>query len=68
MAKLELEGTRIFTREGDEEGVLTGSTRRCQLEGCTGLRVRAVWPDGHWTWPCTKGLFWDDDKKAYQII
>ncbi len=61
-------GRKIFTRNGGVRGLLTGTTRRCQLEGCSGIRVRAVWPDGSWTWPCTKGLHWDVAKQVYRII
>ncbi len=46
----------IWDREKIEQGRVSGGTRICRLEGCTGLRIRVVWPDGHWTWPCSKGL------------
>ena len=49
-------GIRIYPTEGDEFGVATGTTRRCQLEGCTGVRVYVRWPDGRLTMPCSKGM------------
>lgn len=53
------DGVRVYGR------LRTGFSRRygtvkgrrlCQLEGCSGLQLRVVWSDGHWTWCCTKGL------------
>lgn len=46
----------IQSRDGKREGHTTGSTQRCQLEGCTGLRVSVTWGNGSRTYPCTKGL------------
>lgn len=48
--------TRIYAHDKTHHGVTTGSTRKCTMHGCTGLRVFVKWPDGHWTWPCSKGL------------
>ena len=31
-------------------------SRKCQLEGCTGVRIVVKWPDGKRTHPCTKGM------------
>jgi hypothetical protein len=41
-------------------GFTTGGVRRCQLDGCPGIRVGVRWPDGRMTWPCTEGM--DQDK------
>lgn len=30
-------------------------SRRCQMEGCTGMRIHVRWPDGSSTYPCSKG-------------
>lgn len=49
-------GTKVYSRDGASVGLTTGSTHRCQLEGCTGRRVTVKWPDGKITHPCTKGL------------
>jgi len=37
-------------------GTATGATHKCQMEGCSGVRVAVKWPDGHVTYPCSKGL------------
>lgn len=47
---------RVLTTGCTELGYVTGGTRRCQLEGCTGTRVDVLWADGRTTRPCTKGL------------
>jgi len=49
-------GTVIRSRDGKEEGLATGSTHRCRLEGCLGVRVTTRWMDGKVTHPCSKGL------------
>jgi hypothetical protein len=59
---------KVLDRTGREEGVTTGSFKRCNLEGCKGLRVMVRWPDGKWTWPCTAGMKWNNEANAYQII
>lgn len=51
----------IRSRDGSIEGTVTGSTRRCGLEGCRGEQYLAVWPDGKYTWPCSKGIREDAD-------
>jgi hypothetical protein len=56
----------ILSRDGTATGTLTGATRRCQMEGCRGEQLLAVWPDGTRTWPCTKGLKTTPDG-TYQI-
>ena len=50
------EGAKVYDRPGTTAGTHTGSTRRCSMHGCTGIRVRVKWPDGHSTWPCSKGI------------
>jgi hypothetical protein len=40
-------------------GKTTGGTRNCQMEGCNGIRIGVRWPDGHMTWPCSKGMVMD---------
>lgn len=47
---------RVLTHGLTEIGYVTGCTRRCALEGCTGIRVDVLWADGRTTRPCTKGL------------
>lgn len=46
----------VLSRDRKLRGVLTGGSRRCQLEGCTGRKLGVRWPDGKITWPCTKGM------------
>lgn len=47
----------VLNRDGQMIGVVvTGATRKCQLDGCRGQRVGVRWPDGRMTWPCSEGL------------
>lgn len=66
--KSEYEGMRIYPRgRKSPPGVATGSVRRCQLEGCPGLRVMVRWPGGKVTWPCTKGMDRGPHRKSMVI-
>jgi len=47
---------KVVSRDGKETGHTTGSTRRCQMDGCLGRRLGVRWPDGKVTFPCTKGM------------
>lgn len=49
-------GTKVLSRDGKQEGELTGGRRRCKLAGCTGIQVGVRWGDKKVTFPCTKGL------------
>lgn len=61
------EPTKCYRRGGrGKPGALTGTTRHCRLEGCTGRRLGVRWPDGKITWPCSKGLILRKDGE-YQI-
>jgi hypothetical protein len=51
----------IRSRGSEMVGKTTGTTRKCQLEGCSGHRYGVRWPTGKLTWPCGKGLLPDDD-------
>ena len=53
----------VVSRDGALEGTATGTTRRCTLAGCTGIRYFVKWPDGKWSWPCSKGLETGPDGK-----
>ena len=57
---MKYDGIRVYPRDYQKTkescGTATGSTRRCRLEGCTGIRVMVRWPNGKVTWPCTKGM------------
>ena len=57
-------GTTIYSRDGKMKGVATGGQRRCQLHGCTGMRIAVRWPDGKLTYPCSKGIA---KRKRWQI-
>jgi hypothetical protein len=48
--------TSIQERDGPMIGRVTGGTRRCQLEGCTGLRIGVRWKDRKFTMPCSRGI------------
>ena len=61
MNQIASKGTVILSRDGKLKGKATGTTRRCTLEGCTGVRVGTRWPDGKITWPCSKGMDFDDN-------
>lgn len=49
-------GAKVVSRDGKETGTLTGGQRRCQMAGCTGVRVGVRWADNKVTFPCTKSL------------
>jgi len=58
----------VYPRGGEgPPGRLTGSTRRCALAGCTGLRLYVRWPGGALTQPCSKGMMVRKDGQ-YQIL
>uniref|UniRef100_A0A6H1ZUX7 Uncharacterized protein n=1 Tax=viral metagenome TaxID=1070528 RepID=A0A6H1ZUX7_9ZZZZ len=59
--------TVVLTRDGKTRGLCTGAQYRCQLAGCTGLRIVVRWPDARCTRPCSKGLTWDKRHKAWRI-
>lgn len=49
-------GMQIRARNDVESGLSTGSTHRCRMAGCTGLRVTVRWKNGKVTHPCSKGM------------
>jgi len=59
-------GVKVLSRGGTDEGVTTGGSYRCRLEGCTGLRIAVRWKDGHMTYPCSKGM--RRSKKHWRIL
>jgi len=48
-------------------GLRTGGSRLCRMEACTGLCLRVLWPDGKFTWPCTKAMQFFE-KKGWVIL
>ena len=49
-------GMKIYSADGKEHGIATGSTRQCTMEGCRGTRIYVKWNDGKITQPCSRGL------------
>ena len=49
-------GVGVVSRDHKYSGVTTGSTHKCRMEGCLGLRVSVRWSDGKITYPCSKGM------------
>lgn len=49
--------------------VLNSESRRCDMEGCTGMRQYVVWEDGKRTFPCSKGCEYvaDHVEKIYSL-
>ena len=46
----------MLNRDGTIRGEIRNlNCRRCQMEGCTGMRIHVKWPDGKSTYPCSKG-------------
>ena len=61
------QGTKVISRTG-EKGLLTGSQRLCQMEGCRGKRLYVRWKDGRITMPCTKGMEFDNSTDTWRIL
>jgi len=49
------DGKLVYCRDGIEAGVIRGR-RACSMEDCSGTCLRVVWPDGSWTWPCSRAM------------
>lgn len=49
-------GTPVLSRSGTKTGITTGSTHKCGLAGCTGVRIAIRWPSGKHTFPCSESL------------
>jgi hypothetical protein len=60
-------GTPVWSRGRTQQGHTTGGARHCGLEGCTGARVGVRWPSDKITWPCTKGMRWDELTQTWEI-
>ena len=62
-------GQKVYARNGEEYGgktfgKTTGHTRTCS---CGGTRLRTLWADGTYTYPCVKGMVWSRKLKAWKI-
>jgi hypothetical protein len=62
-----LKDVKVYFRGRALSGVTTGVTRTCQLEGCGARRLGVRWPDGKITYPCTKGMTWNEEERAWEI-
>ena len=56
MPELPVKGMPVWNRDLTQVGEMTGGSRLCKLEGCTGRAIGVRWPDRKITFPCTKGL------------
>ena len=45
----------VLSKDGKLKGEIRGR-RRCRLSGCTGRAFIVRWPDGKYTYPCSKGV------------
>jgi len=54
-------GLTVLSPNGVDGGTTTGGQYRCRLEGCGGMRIAVRWPDGRVTYPCTKGMTYEND-------
>lgn len=54
-------GIVVTSRDRALVGKTTGTTTRCQLEGCRGTRVWVRWEDGRLSKPCDRGLTRESD-------
>jgi len=67
----DLPTTYVFGRKGTDYENVKGRVvglKPCTLEGCMGRRHGVRWPDGSLTWPCGRGMEWDDENNALRII
>ena len=57
----------VKSRDGKLTGRTTGGERTCQMEGCRGRRLGVRWKNGKITFPCTRGMVYNDAKKTWKI-
>lgn len=61
----------VRNTDGTETGVVTGVTKHCQMEGCTGVRLHVRWSGASGktrsTWPCSKGMKKTEKEDTWQI-
>jgi hypothetical protein len=53
-------GTPVISADGALRGQLSGGHYACRLKDCRGRRLRVVWPDGKVTFPCSRGMTFQD--------
>lgn len=60
--------TKMLSRDGTETGTIVKMRcYKCRMEGCTGWRIQVKWPEGNYTYPCSKSTR-IVDKDTLQII
>lgn len=57
---------RVYSTDGTTFGILTGGSRRCQMEGCLGRSFAVRWQDGQLTYPGSNGLI-DHSSGSLQV-
>ena len=60
-------GQTVISRGGAMIGQVVGE-RACTLESCGGLCLGVRWPNGRLTWPCTKGMDYNEAAQSWQIV
>jgi hypothetical protein len=71
MTQPAMKGGSVYGRKGTRFAKVAGRVvgrRLCTLESCGGERLAVRWPDGHLTWPCSKGMTQRLEDKAWQIL
>ena len=53
-------GTPVVSRDGKLRGKTNRKHFRCRMDGCFGWRIAVKWPGGKWTYPCSKGMEYDE--------
>jgi len=53
-------GTPVLSSDGKIKGKLTGGSRHCGMSGCSGKALAVRWEDGKLTYPCTKGMTFEN--------
>jgi len=55
-------GETVVSADRKEVGHTTGASHPCGLEGCSGRRISVKWGDKKHTFPCTRGMKYEDGK------
>ena len=61
-------GEKVLARDATISGRATGGGYPCRLESCPGTRAGVRWSDGTITFPCTRGMYWDEDREGWRIV
>ena len=62
-----LDGRTIVYSSTGEVGHTTGSEHKCRARECTGIRLAVRWDDGAMSYPCTKGMEYDESNSTWRI-